>query len=135
MLASFMLRCCFVSGLLDVRAYFGTKFVHISEDWAFIYHVFLGSIFKHVGEGWVHANFRDYAEKRCAEPVLYAIFFSMFLHRIFLGFEVFILQISLPRTLPWLRLAFAVLFLNTLTNYVQLIHELPSTGWWGRVQA
>ena len=34
--------------------------------------------FKHVGEGWVHASFRDYAEKRCAEPVLYAIIFLNF---------------------------------------------------------
>ena len=85
---------------------------------------FWAPFFKHVGEGWVHASFRDYAEKRCAEPVLYAIISinSICLHRIFLGFEVFIFLIYLPGALPWMRLAFAVLFLKALTNYVQLIH-------------
>ena len=83
---------------------------------------FWAPLFKHVEEGWVHASFRDYAEKRCAEPVLYAIIFSSFLHLIFLEFEVFIFLVYLPGALPWMRLPFAILFLKALPNYVQLIH-------------
>ena len=62
--------------------------------------LFWAHFFKHVGEGWVHASFRDYVEK-C---------------------EVFIFLVYLPGALPWMRLDFAALFLEALTNYVQLIH-------------
>ena len=44
------------------------------------------------------------------------------LHRIVLGLEVFISLLYLLGALPWMRLAFAVLFLEALPNYVELIH-------------
>ena len=44
---------------------------------------FWAPFLKHVGEGWVHASFRDYAEKCCAEPILYTIIFNQFA---FIGF-------------------------------------------------
>ena len=61
-LATSMLRCCF-SVFLDVRAYFGTEFVHISEDWAFIFYVFLGSNFQTYGRGCGACQFSRLCQK------------------------------------------------------------------------
>ena len=38
----FYVALLFSSGFVDVRAYFGTNIVHISEAWAFIFYVFSG---------------------------------------------------------------------------------------------
>ena len=70
----------------------------------------------------MHASFRDYAEKRCAEPVLYAIILlnvpssDFFRNRDFHIPNIF--AWSSPLDAP----RFYGLCLKALTNYVQLIH-------------
>ena len=84
-LASSMLRCCFSPDFWMSEPTLEQNLFTFPKIGPSFFKSFWAPFFKYVGEGWVHASFRDYAEKLCAEPVLSIVCYYLYQFA-FIGF-------------------------------------------------